>query len=93
MRVAMTQPAVIRLGLLLAALILLSPVLAAPREPQIPEPPEPPSPPEVSVQGFRVRANETHKGDVVRFAPSATIEGTLDGDLYLTASTVRISAS
>lgn len=55
------------------------------------EPPEPPSPPEVSVQGFTIRAGETHKGNIVRFAPSIAIEGTLDGDLYVTAQSVRIS--
>jgi cytoskeletal protein CcmA (bactofilin family) len=45
----------------------------------------------VSVQGFTIRPGETHKGNVVRFAPSIAIEGTLDGDLYVTAQSVRIS--
>jgi cytoskeletal protein CcmA (bactofilin family) len=91
MREGPTRLAKFRLGLLLAAHGLLYPALAAPRAPAVPEPPEPPSPPEISVQGFRVRPGETHKGDVVRFAPSAAVQGTLDGDMYVTASTVTIS--
>jgi len=91
MKKGTTRLAKVRLGLLLAAHSLLFPALAAPGVPQVPEPPDPPSNPEVSVQGFRVRPGETHKGDVVRFAPSAAIQGTLDGDLYVTASTVTIS--
>jgi cytoskeletal protein CcmA (bactofilin family) len=78
--------------MLIAALILATTVRAAEHSaPAIPEPPEPPSPPEVSVKGFTIRPGETHKGNIVRFAPSISIEGTLDGDLYTTASTVRIS--
>jgi cytoskeletal protein CcmA (bactofilin family) len=81
-----------RLGLLLATLTLATTLRAAEHPaPVIPEPPEPPSPPEVSVKGFTIRPGETHKGNIVRFAPSIAIEGTLDGDLYTTASTVRIS--
>ncbi len=81
-----------RLGLLLATLTLAMTTRAAEHPaPVIPEPPEPPSPPELSVKGFTIRPGETHKGNIVRFAPSIAIEGTLDGDLYTTASTVRIS--
>jgi cytoskeletal protein CcmA (bactofilin family) len=90
MRAADARITRIRLGRLVAALTLATAVRAA-DHPDIPEPPEPPSPPEVSVKGFTIRPGETHKGNIVRFAPSVLIEGTLDGDLYTTASTVRIS--
>jgi cytoskeletal protein CcmA (bactofilin family) len=83
---------VTRLAVLLAALALSGTVTAAePEAPAIPDPPAPPMPPEVSVQGFTIRPGETHRGNVVRFAPSIAIEGTLDGDLYVTAQSVRIS--
>jgi hypothetical protein len=39
----------------------------------------------MSVKGFTIRPGETHKGNIVRFAPSVAIEGTLDGDLWTTA--------
>jgi len=81
-----------RLGVLALALTLASIAAAEdPRVPAVPEPPEPPSPPELSVQGFTIRSGETHRGNIVRFAPTASIEGTLDGDLYVTAQTVRIT--
>jgi cytoskeletal protein CcmA (bactofilin family) len=81
-----------RLGLLVAMLTFVASARAAePAVPQPPEPPEPPSRPEVMVRGFTIRPGETHKGNVVQFAPSINIEGTLDGDLYATASTVRIT--
>jgi cytoskeletal protein CcmA (bactofilin family) len=85
----------VRLGLflagsLLAALAQAGPILAAVPPPP-PEPPPPPTKPEISVKGFNVRPGETHRGDVVRFAPSVNIEGTLDGDMYVFAPTVRIS--
>lgn len=86
------RTALARLGLLLAPLALATATWAAlPEPPPAAEPPEPPIPPEVSVKGFTIRPGETHKGNVVRFAPSVAIEGTLDGDMYVTASTVRIS--
>ena len=92
MRVARARATRTRLGLLFATLSLAATLRAAePPTPSIPEPPEPPSPPELSVKGFMIRPGETHKGNIVRFAPSIAIEGTLDGDLYTTASTVRIS--
>ncbi len=78
-------------GLLLAAPLLGTGARAAGRHPDIPEPPEPPSPPDVSISGFNVRAGETHKGNVVKIAPSSSIEGTLDGDMYVTSPEVRIS--
>jgi cytoskeletal protein CcmA (bactofilin family) len=90
MKAADARTTRIRLAMLVAALTLATTVRAA-EHPDIPEPPEPPSPPEVSVKGFTIRPGETHKGNMVRFAPSVAIEGTLDGDLYTTASTVRIS--
>ncbi len=81
-----------RLCLLVAMLAFVMTARAAePQAPAIPEPPEPPSPPELSVQGYTIRPGETHKGNVVRFAPSVSVEGTLDGDMYVTAPTVRIS--
>ena len=81
-----------RFGLLLATLVLGTIARTAEHQPPaVPDPPLPPSPPEVSVQGFTIRQGETHKGNVVRFAPSVSIEGTLDGDLYVTAQNVRIS--
>jgi cytoskeletal protein CcmA (bactofilin family) len=81
-----------RLSSLLLTLLLATAAGAQPPQPpSIPEPPEPPSPPELSVQGFTIKAGETHKGNVVRFAPSIAIEGTLDGDMYTTSQTVRIS--
>jgi cytoskeletal protein CcmA (bactofilin family) len=87
-----TRPTSHRLLLLVAGLALATSVRAAERQlPPIPEPPTPPMPPEVSVQGFTIRPGETHKGNVVRFAPSIVIEGTLDGDLYVTAQSVRIA--
>jgi len=93
MRSATMRPKAIRLALLLAALTLLASGVGAaePQAPAFPDPPVPPIPPEVSVQGFTIRPGETHKGNVVRFAPSIAIEGTLDGDLYVTAQSVRIS--
>ena len=81
-----------RFGLLLATLVLGTIARSAEHPPSaVPDPPLPPSPPEVSVQGFTIRQGETHKGNVVRFAPLVSIEGTLDGDLYVTAKNVRIS--
>ena len=92
MRAAKARATRTRLGLLFATLSLAATVRAAePPTRSVPEPPEPPSPPELSVKGFTIRPGETHKGNIVRFAPSIAIEGTLDGDLYTTASTVRIS--
>ncbi len=92
MRNAKTRATTSRLGMLLVLLTLATTAsLAARPDPPIIEPPEPPSPPEVSVKGFTIRAGETHTGNVVRFAPSISIEGTLDGDLYVTAQSVRIS--
>jgi cytoskeletal protein CcmA (bactofilin family) len=90
MKAADARTTRIRLSMLVAALTLATTVQAA-EHPDIPEPPEPPSPPEVSVKGLTIRPGETHKGNIVRFAPSVAIEGTLDGDLWTTASTVRIS--
>ena len=81
-----------RLGLLALTLTLASVASAeAPRPPDLPEPPEPPSAPELSVQGYTIRSGETHKGNVVKVAPTLSVEGTLDGDMYVTAQTVRIS--
>jgi cytoskeletal protein CcmA (bactofilin family) len=82
-----------RAGLLVAALALAAGARAAdpPAPPDADAPPAPPVPPEVSVQGFTVRSGETHKGNVVKVAPSVVIEGTLDGDLYAIAQSVRIS--
>jgi cytoskeletal protein CcmA (bactofilin family) len=93
MRYAKTFKRLRRLRLLLAIFTLATTAQAADRHalPTPPEPPVPPGPAEVSVQGFTVRPGETHKGNVVRFAPSINIEGTLDGDLYATAPNVRIS--
>jgi len=82
-----------RLALVLATLAMARLASAAVEHPEAPEPPEPPSPPELSVQGFKIPAGETHRGNVVRFAPSVAIEGTLDGDMYVTAQVVRISGS
>ncbi len=73
-----------RLGLLVVLLTLATSASARDRR-------VPPTPPEISVKGFTIRPGETHTGNVVRFAPSISIEGTLDGDLYVTAPTVRIS--
>ncbi len=92
MRGAKKRSTMTRLGLLAVLLTLATAVSASDRRvPPVTEPPEPPSPPEVSVRGFTIRPGETHTGNVVRFAPSVSIEGTLDGDLYVTAPTVRIS--
>ena len=81
-----------RVALWLAALTLVGASMAAESgSVSAPEPPPPPTPPDVSIQGFTVHRGETRKGNVVRFAPAAAIEGTLDGDMYLTAPTIRIS--
>ena len=81
-----------RLGLLALTLALASVASAeAPRPADVPEPPEPPSAPELSVQGFTIRSGETHKGNIVKVAPTLSVEGTLDGDMYVTAQTGRIS--
>jgi hypothetical protein len=70
MREATMRPARNRLGLLLATLTLVTSAAAGNRTPPpAPEPPAPPAPPEVPVQGFTIRPGETHKGNVVRFAP------------------------
>lgn len=93
MRQAGTRANATRLGLLVVLLTFMTAVGAAERHaaPAIDPPPPPPVPPELSVQGFTIRPGETHKGNVVRFAPSVAIEGTLDGDLYVTAQSVRIT--
>jgi cytoskeletal protein CcmA (bactofilin family) len=92
MRGAKTRATTTRLGLLVVLATLATMASAGDRRvPPVTEPPEPPSPPEVSVKGYTIRPGEIHKGNVVRFAPSIAIEGTLDGDLYVTAPTVRIS--
>jgi cytoskeletal protein CcmA (bactofilin family) len=90
MRPAKTRTGMARLGLLVVPFTLAIAARAA----QPPAPPAvdpPPTPPDVSVKGFTIRPGETHSGNVVQFAPSVTIEGTLDGDLYVVAQTVRIS--
>ena len=92
MRGAKKRSTMARLGLLAVLLALATAASARDRRvPPIAEPPTPPSAPEVSIKGFTIRPGETHKGNVVRFAPSIAIEGSLDGDLYVTAQTVRIS--
>ncbi len=92
MRDAKIKAARGRLGLILASFALATAAWTdVPQPPSIAEPPEPPIPPELSVKGYTIRPGETHKGNVVRFAPSVAIEGTLDGDMYVTAPTVRIS--
>lgn len=92
MRGAKKRSTMARLGLLAVLLALATAASARDRRvPPVAEPPTPPSPPEVSIKGFTIRPGETHKGNVVRFAPSVAIEGSLDGDLYVTAQTVRIS--
>ena len=92
MRKATARTTATRLMLLFVGWAFVTSAGAAePRVPPVLDPPVPPTPPEVSVQGFTIQPGETHKGNVVRFAPSISIEGTLDGDLYVTAQTVRIS--
>jgi cytoskeletal protein CcmA (bactofilin family) len=91
MKLATIRESMTRLGLRVAMLALAASAAWAEAPPAPPEPPPPPSPPEVSVQGFTVRAGDTHKGNIVRIAPSVSIEGTLDGDMYVTAQTVRIT--
>ena len=87
-----TRGRLARLGLLVARVAFVTTAAKAEIHPTPPpEPPPPPTPPEVSVQGYRIRAGETHKGNIVRFAPSVSIDGTLDGDMYVTAQSVRIS--
>ena len=84
------RPVMARLGVSLAGLLLASlAVAAAPPEP--PEPPEPPGHKEISLKGLTIRKGEERKGDVIMFAPSVNIEGTLDGDLWVTTSSARIS--
>lgn len=84
-----------RLGLLAVRLALFTTTLRAEAQghPIPPEPPPPPGTQEVSVQGYTIRAGETHKGNLYRVAPSISIEGTLDGDMYVTAQSVRISGT
>ena len=92
MRGSKKRSTMARLGLLAVLLALATAASARDRRvPPIAEPPTPPSPPEVSIKGFTIRPGETHKGNVVRFAPSIAVEGTLDGDMYTTSQTVRIS--
>ena len=72
------------------------------------EPPEPPEPPdvdigemdvpkpprkEISLKAIQVREGETHRGDISAVAPSGSIEGTQDGDLYLWSGPLRISGT
>ena len=71
-------------------------------------PPEPPTPPvidpddmdmpepprkEISLKQITVREGETHRGDISAVAPSGSIEGTQDGDLYLWSGPLRISGT
>jgi cytoskeletal protein CcmA (bactofilin family) len=94
-RSSAARPGVLLAGLLLGALGAFAqehPVPAVPPTPPVPSVPSVPSaPPEISIRGFHVKAGQTHKGDVVKIAPSVNIEGTLDGDMYVTSETVRIS--
>src|SRR5262249_15191092 len=74
-----------------AWLLLVTAASAAPLPPAPPEPPEPSGHKEISLKGLSIRKGEERKGDVLMFAPTVNIEGTLDGDLWVTTSSARIS--
>ena len=95
----------VSLALLVLALGVGPAVSQEPAKP--PEPPEPPGHPridvdidipdaprkEISLKAIQIREGETHHGDISAVAPSGSIEGTQDGDVYLWSGPLRISGT
>lgn len=83
---------------LLVLFAVVGPAVVAQEPPKPPEPPDIgdiPEPPrkEISLKAIHVRQGETHHGDISAVAPSGSIEGTQDGDLYLWSGPLRISGT